>query len=119
ACADILKSGEIARGLPLLDTQREALEAYIKFLDKKDLTEKEKLSGFLEIPTGIGKTALMGALIVAVQRRAKRDGKKLRFGMIVPRNGLLRQNKRELEDLFPELEDQIGRYNSKFKELDK
>lgn len=119
SCVDILASGEISPGRRLRKTQREALEAYILFLDRKDLSEEQKLSGFFEIPTGIGKTAFMGALIVGALRYAKKDKQKLRIGIIAPRNNLLVQNKDELESAFPELVDQIGLYGDKNKELNK
>ncbi|MGR8999939.1 MAG: hypothetical protein ACU88J_12960, partial [Gammaproteobacteria bacterium] len=52
----LLEEGHFENGREFRPTQRETLLAYKIFLARPDLPDKEKLTGYFEIPTGIGKT---------------------------------------------------------------
>ena len=111
SCRVLLEQGTLGvKRWPLRPTQREALVAYTGFLDRTDLTAADKLTGYFEIPTGVGKTALFGALIDEAKALAAADGVALRVGIVAPRTNLLTQTRNEIEGLNPKLASDIGVY---------
>ena len=111
-------------------TQREALEAYKKYLNQHGLTPEEKLKGFFEIPTGAGKTAVFIGIISAAHRVAEQNGEALKTAIVVPTQQLMYQtleaiqgNDKNPDDpeyikgFAPHLKDQIGLYGDAHKNL--
>lgn len=104
AVKQLLDKGHLENGREFRPTQREALEAYKKYLARKDLGAVQKLKGYFEIPTGVGKTALFVGLIGATHQVAKEHGDTLRTKIVVPNL-----------NLFPQTQDSINTYASSAK----
>jgi superfamily II DNA or RNA helicase len=112
-------------------TQKQALEAYQRYLSNENFTTEEKLKGFFEIPTGVGKTAVFVGIVAAAHKVAQEAGEELKTAIIVPTIQLLGQTEEAFkgndlepddEDYFngfaPWLNDQIGLYGDGKKNLD-
>lgn len=114
SCSDLLAQGTLGVAKwPLRPTQREALVAYAEFLDRPDLTVADKLIGYFEIPTGVGKTALFGSLIDGAKALAAADNVDLRSGVVASTTNLLTQTRDEFTALNPKLVPEIGVYGGK------
>ncbi len=111
--------GGLTPTLPFRKTQREACEAYERFLDDESLPLEEKLSGYFEIPTGIGKTALFVRLLWGAMDAARRNGQPLNTMVVVPTLNLLGQVHRDIRKYAPGLKDQVGLYGGRYRVLGK
>lgn len=114
----LIAKGRFANGDIFRLTQREALEAYRDFLARKDLPDEEKLKGFFEIPTGIGKTAIFAGLINEIYRVAHDDHEHPKILVVVPTIKLLDQTKRAFTKYAPDVKRHIGLYGDKHKDRD-
>ncbi|MCB1533112.1 MAG: DEAD/DEAH box helicase family protein, partial [Alphaproteobacteria bacterium] len=101
-------------------TQREALRAYAQDLTDEKLTLDEKLTGFFEIPTGIGKTALFLSIIGNAYRAAKANDEEFKAAVVVPLTTLLNDTRDEDAKRFiPDLMHEIGLYGDRHHTLGK
>ncbi|MGH1399081.1 MAG: DEAD/DEAH box helicase [Alphaproteobacteria bacterium] len=110
-------TGGLNEELPLRPTQRDSLEAFCEFLDRDDLSDQEKLRGFFEIPTGVGKTAIFVTLLRDAHKAAQNDGKNLRSAIVVPTIQLLWQTLEAVEEYAPELAEEVGLCGDNHKDL--
>lgn len=99
-------------------TQGQALKAYHDYLFSDDLTDEEKLQGFFEMPTGVGKTAVFVGIIAAAQAAAEQEADSLNTVVVVPTTQLLYQTQSAFADFAPQLADKIGLYGDGHKDLD-
>lgn len=101
-------------------TQKLALEAYKGFLNSNGLTPEERLKGFFEIPTGIGKTAIFVGIVSEAHRVSEANSDVLHTMIVVPKTNLLEQTKNEAFHKFaPEIEDRVGLYGGTHRQLNK
>ncbi len=101
-------------------TQRQALHDYAEDLVDDTLSLNEKLTGFFEIPTGIGKTALFLSIIGKAHHAAKANGEEMRSVIVVPRTKIMRDTyNKDAKKFIPDLIDDIGRHGDGHKEKDK
>lgn len=98
-------------------TQGEALHAYRNFLHDERLTIDERLKGFFEIPTGVGKTAVFAAIIGAAYEVAQAHGEQIKTIIVVPTNQLVDQTVEAMELFAPVTAGQIGVYDGRKKNL--
>jgi len=111
-------------------TQRQALEAYKKYLNQNKISTEQKLKGFFEIPTGVGKTAVFVGIVAAAHSAAEQDGKELKTAIVVPTTQLMYQTQESFQgndkdpkdpDYFsgfaPNLKGQIGFFGDGKKNL--
>jgi superfamily II DNA or RNA helicase len=113
----LLKQGRFDNGWFFRTSQRESLEAYDAYLHRTDLTDAEKLRGFFEMPTGVGKTAVFVAIITAAQKAAQKDGQTLNTKIIVPTIQLLEQTQKSFHKFAPSQKNNIGLYGDGEKNL--
>ncbi|WP_309383978.1 DEAD/DEAH box helicase [Cerasicoccus frondis] len=104
-------------GQRLRRTQKQALEAYKKYLNNSKFPTDQKLKGFFEIATGIGKTAIFVGIIGAAYRIAEKDGIQLKTAIVVPTNQLLHDTPKDIETFAPHLKGKIGLYGDGRKNL--
>ncbi len=102
---------------PFRKTQKEALEAYQIFLDNPDISDEDKLQGFFEMPTGVGKTAVFIGLVTSAHKAAERNGETLNTLILVPKNTLLEQTYEAFSDFGPDFSKAIGLYGDGHKDL--
>ncbi len=107
---DLLEQGAFDNGWEFKLTQNEALRAYKNFLNDERLTPEQRLKGYFEIPTGVGKTAIFIGIIAAAHKAAFRDGEELKTAIVVPTVQLLEQTRKAFELFAPQLHNQIGLY---------
>lgn len=111
-------------------TQRQALEAYKAYLNQEKYTTAQKLKGFFEIPTGVGKTAVFIGIVAAAHAAAEADGQKLKTIIVAPTTQLLHQtlaafqgndlpkdHKDYIKGFAPQLKGKIGLYGDGHKNL--
>lgn len=115
----LAEQGAFANGLPFRKTQREALEAYQRFLYRTDFSAEQRLNGFFEIPTGIGKTALFLGILGEAEKCAEEDGHPLLIRIVVPTITLLSQVGKAVRQYAPNLAHKIGYYGDGRKQMDK
>ncbi len=119
----LLEQGSFDGGQPFRPTQKQTLEAYKRFLESTSLTTEEKLKGFFEIPTGIGKTAVFVGIIAATHSIAEAEGQSLKTVIVVPTTQLLEQTHNSFIGtektigFAPQLEGRIGLYGDGHKNL--
>lgn len=113
----LLKQGQFENGKEFRPTQREALVAYKKYLAREDLSTAQKLKGYFEIPTGVGKTALFVGIIGATDQIAKEHGEKIRTMFVVPNLNLMPQTKDAIATYAPTLKNDVGFYGGTQKNL--
>ncbi len=113
----LLDKGRFQNGREFRPTQREALEAYKKYLAREDLSTAQKLKGYFEIPTGVGKTAMFVALIGTFHQIAKEHGENLRTIIVVPTLNLISQTQDEIYAYAPLLKKEVGLYGGAHKNL--
>lgn len=130
--ANLLEQQSFDGGQDFRRTQKQALEAYQRYLSNENYSTEQKLKGFFEIPTGVGKTAVFVGIIAAVHKVAKEAGEELKTVIVVPTVQLLEQTEEAFqgndrdqdedeEDYFsgfaPWLKGQIGLYGDGNKNL--
>lgn len=113
----LLEQGGFDGGQPLRDTQWQCLEAYKAFLADPNLTLEERLKGFFEIPTGIGKTAVFVGIISAAYAMAEAEGQSLRSIVVVPTTQLLNQTKEDFLKFAPQTAGKVGLFGDGHKSL--
>lgn len=132
---ELLEQGRFESGHEFRPSQKEALHAYYGYLTnarfdedaeefhdlpiEEHLSEDERLVGFFNIATGLGKTAILSGIISGAIKAAESDGESLRMVMVVPSNQLLEQTPEDLIKFSPSLAEQIGQYGGDHKDLDK
>lgn len=109
--------GAFRNGQDFRPTQHDALAAYYNFLYRNDLTPEQKLKGFFEIPTGVGKTALFLAILDEAHRAAKANDDTLRAMIIVPTIAILEQMEDEVREWAPDFLGKIGFYGGKTRDM--
>ena len=111
AVDELVEQGQFDTGDSFRLTQSEALHAYAHDLNNDELSLDEKLTGFFEIPTGIGKTALFLSIIGKAYRTAKANDEEFNSVVVVPLNQLLNDTRDEDAKYFiPDLMKDIGLY---------
>ena len=98
-------------------TQKEALAAYKNFLSDERLSAAERLKGFFEIPTGVGKTAVFVGIVAAAHKVALLNDDALKTAIVVPTIQLLDQTQKAFNKFAPQIGNQIGLYGGGDKEL--
>lgn len=116
--SELLTAGQFGNGRKFRVTQREALAAYHEYLHRDDLSLEDRLRGFFEIPTGIGKTAIFVGILNEAQKAAQEDAQSLRMMVVVPTRNLLGQVKDSFEEYGPELFSNLGIYGDGDQDLD-
>lgn len=117
AINQLLEQGHFDGGQEFRKTQRQALEAYKRFLHSDKLPEEERLKGFFEMPTGIGKTAVFIGIISGIQKIAREDDQELKIIIVEPTNQLQGQTADAFQDFSPALKDEIGFFGDGYKDL--
>lgn len=112
----LVQNGAFEGGQAFRRTQKQALEAYSEFLSS-DISTEEKLKGFFEIPTGVGKTAVFVGIVGAAHKEADKDGVGLKTAIVVPTTQLLDQTIEAIEAFSPSLKGKIGQYGDGPKDL--
>lgn len=118
---NLLEHEAFDNGWEFKPTQNEALHAYKNFLNDERLTPEQRLKGYFEIPTGVGKTAIFIGIIAAAHKAAEQNGDKLKTAVVVPTKQLLHQtltafqgndlepdDKDYFEGFAPQLKNKIG-----------
>jgi superfamily II DNA or RNA helicase len=113
----LLKQEGFDGGQEFRRTQKQAIEAYKRYLNNDNYTTAEKLKGFFEIPTGVGKTAVFIGIVSAAHKAAEENGEELKTAIVVPTVQLLEQTVESLEDFAPWMKDSIGIYGDGKKNL--
>ncbi|MGB4107508.1 MAG: DEAD/DEAH box helicase family protein [Alphaproteobacteria bacterium] len=119
AVNQLLDKGRFDNGRDFRPTQREALTAYKNYLAREDLGTAQKLKGYFEIPTGVGKTALFVGIATEAYRAAAKNGHQMRTIIVEPRINLLEQTGDAFGYYAPEFKDQFGYYGDGYKDLTK
>ncbi len=114
---NLLDAGQFENGREFRPTQNDALEAYQKYLNKNHLKPEDKLKGFFDMPTGIGKTALFSGILSATHQGASRHNDHLKSIIVVPTITLLDQTHQDLKDFAPTFANRIGLYGDGHKNL--
>lgn len=117
--SELVARGAFENGWTFRPTQKAALEAYDEFLKREDLSAEDKLKGFFEIPTGVGKTAVFGAIIAGIYKICAERGEEFSTTIAVPTNNLVDQTFDEITEVSPSLKGLVGRYDGRRKESDK
>ena len=117
AVRELVEAGQFPNGWAFKPTQAEALDAFDVFLDRTDLTDDEKLIGFFDIPTGVGKTGLFSGIVGIAYRLAAEKNDTFTSMIVVPTNDLVDQTYAEMIKICPFLKGMIGLYDYKRKEL--
>ncbi|MGR9087701.1 MAG: DEAD/DEAH box helicase family protein, partial [Gammaproteobacteria bacterium] len=107
---NLLEAGHFENGKEFRPTQQESLLAYKIYLERPDFSDKEKLTGYFEIPTGIGKTALFAGLPGVTHALSAAQVQNLRTVIVVPTIELLTQTRSGLEEFSPSLAGRISLY---------
>jgi len=114
---DLLAAGTFENGTPFRPTQKKALEIYDRYLSDTTTTLEQKLKGYMEIATGLGKTALFTGIIAAAHQAAERHHDHLKSIIVVPTIPLLGQTKDAITQYAPHLTHRIGLYGNGYKDL--
>jgi len=114
----LLEQGSFDGGQEFRPTQKQALEAYQRYLNNEQYTPEDRLKGFFEIPTGVGKTAIFVGIISAAHKVAEQSGDKLKTIIVVPTTQLLDQTVEAIEKFSPQLQNSIGLYGDGKKNLE-
>ena len=116
-------TGGMRHDEPLRKSQREALIAYREFLTNTGEVKRsaaDRLTGFFDIATGLGKTGPFVRLVSGMRRHALKDGFNLQARIVVPTINLLYQTRDEQFGKYePEMLEHIGLYGGGLKQLDK
>ena len=116
---ELLERGNFESGHTFRPTQEETFKAIQSDCHNPELTIDQKLKGYLNLATGLGKTAIISGLIAGMFKSAERHGDKLKMLMVVPDNGLLDQTPDDLIKFSPSLKEKIGRYGNIYNDLNK
>ena len=114
----LVERGAFRNGGAFRPTQRDALDAYDEFLHS-DLAPEQKLKGFFEIPTGVGKTALFLAILDEAHRIARENDDRLRVMIVVPTIPILNQMEDEVREWAPDYLETMGFFGGKHRKLGK
>lgn len=117
AIAELLQADQFENSLPFRPTQKEAFEAYGKFLNDDRLTISRRLEGFFHIATALGKTAVFSAIIGKIHHLAAMDGKEVKTVFIEPTRKNLSQAIKSFKGFVPSMSNQIGQYGDGVKDL--
>ncbi|MBI1302068.1 MAG: DEAD/DEAH box helicase [Alphaproteobacteria bacterium] len=112
ATRNLLERGAFQNGWVFRPTQREALEAYEKYLSSSRSLH-DRLRGYFEMPTGIGKTAFFLGLVDLMHKKAQEEGEDFKTVIVVPTTNLMGQTRREFVNCAPDLLPDIGLYGNK------
>jgi superfamily II DNA or RNA helicase len=113
----LLEQGGFDNGWEFKVTQSEAVRAYINFLRNENLSAEERLEGFFDIATGVGKTAIFVAIVHAASRIAQENKDDLRSVIVVPTKILLKQTADSFNTYAPNTVGHIGFYGDGHKNL--
>ncbi len=113
----LIQQGHFDGGQSFRRTQKQALEAYQRFLHDKRLTVDERLEGFVSIATGLGKTAIFSGIIGATHRIAEQNGDILKSVIVVPTRPLLTQTEKDFKKFSPHMAEKVGLYGNNYKDL--
>ncbi len=111
--------GRFEGGQMFRPTQAQAIAAYDEFLNSGRLPMKERLKGYFEIPTGVGKTAIFTGLSCTAHDIARSEGQDLKTLIVVPTRDLLAQTERAIRKFAPSHTDSVGFYGDRRKDLSK
>jgi len=106
----LLERDGFENGWKFKKSQREALQAYAKFLDDTSLPLRERMAGYFDIATGAGKTAIFVGLVSMANEIAEERGDEFRSVVVVPTNLLLEQTSDEFNEISPSMDGKIGFY---------
>lgn len=109
--------GAFHNGREFRPTQGDAIHAYQDFLNREDLTPEQKLKGFFEIPTGVGKTAVFLALLDEAHRIARAENDTLRVMIVVPTIPILEQMEEEVTEWAPDYLETVGFYGGRSRKM--
>lgn len=115
----LINRGTFRNGRSFRPTQGDALLAYYKDLNSEDLTPEERLTGFFEIPTGVGKTAVFLASLDEAHKIARTENDKLRVMIVVPTVAILKQMEDEIREWAPDYLDTVGFYGDVHRQIGK
>lgn len=114
---NLIEKGAFEGGQEFRPTQHEALLAYQNFLGDDSLSPAERLKGFFEIPTGVGKTAIFVSIVTAAHKAAETNDDMLKTAIVVPTTQLLGQTLEAFEKFAPSFAEKIGLYGDGKKNL--
>ncbi|MCF8496389.1 MAG: DEAD/DEAH box helicase family protein [Alphaproteobacteria bacterium] len=117
AAHELNAAGRFANGLPFWPSQQEALSAFETHVNNPELPTEEKIRGYFQIATGLGKTPLFLAITDKVAELALRDGKPFRAVTKVPMRELLSQAEKEIQKFAPTLARGTGVYGDSKKNI--
>lgn len=109
--------GAFHNGREFRPMQGDAIHAYQDFLNREDLTPEQKLKGFFEIPTGVGKTAVFLALLDEAHRIARAENDTLRVMIVVPTIPILEQMEEEVTEWAPDYLETVGFYGGRSRKM--
>ena len=111
-------NGHFDGGQEFRPTQDQALKAYQTYLFNDNLTTEEKLKGFFEIPTGVGKTAVFVGIVSSAMKVMQARGEAFKVAVVVPTTQLLTQTQESFAKFAPDTADMIGFYGDGDKNSD-
>jgi len=97
-------------------TQGYAICAYNVFLRREGWSDERKLKGFFELPTGIGKSAIIAGILDEALRISEERGVPFEAWVFVPRLNLAEQLKGDFEKFAPRSANRIGLVNGHVKD---
>lgn len=115
----LLERDGFENGWGFKKTQREALQAYAEFLNDKKIPPRERMEGYFDIATGVGKTAIFVALVSMANAVAEEQGEEFRSVIIVPTNVLLKQTAKSFNKIASSTDGNIGFYGDRKRTLSK
>ncbi len=120
AVEDVLATGTLDGSTPLRPSQHDALTSYLEnFANRDDLSAQDKIEGFIQMPTGTGKTGFYVAVLANFVQRANEIGLNPKIMIIEPTIVLMNQTADEIEKFAPQFKGQIGFYGDQHQDLDK
>ncbi len=119
AVDQLLEQEEFENGWGFRKTQRQALEAYQRYLYNTSYTVAQRLEGFFEMATGVGKTAVFSAIIGKAHQIAEQNGDVLRSVIVDPTRPLIKQTRDDFIRICPSFNGKVGLYGDGNKDLEK
>lgn len=113
----LLEKEGFDNGWKFKTTQSDAIQAYANFLKDERLPAEERLEGFFDIATGVGKTAIFVAIVSAANQIAQENNDELRSVIVVPTKILLKQTADSFNTFAPSIMEHIGFYGDGHKNL--
>ncbi len=114
---NLVGRGHFHNGAGFRPTQGDALQAYYDYLHSDEFTVEEKLKGFFEIPTGVGKTAVFLAILDEAHRVARANNDKLRAMIVVPSIPIMEQMRDEIAEWAPDYNNTTGFYGGDYRDI--